>query len=179
MSTRVWAVTALIAGLAAGSADAAAIDGIAVEAGNGDGTDMGRVSVQSDWQRQWFRGRDMHVGGYWDFSLGQWHHGNVATGQNANITDLGVTPVFRLEGNSRTGPYAEAAIGFHLLSRTQLGDKRFSTAFQFGDHLGLGYRFGVHGAFDISYRYQHLSNGGIKEPNQGINFNQVRLQYHF
>jgi hypothetical protein len=24
-----------------------------------------------------------------------------------------------------------------------------------------------------------LSNSGIKEPNQGINFHQLRLQYHF
>ena len=45
--------------------------------------------------------------------------------------------------------------------------------------LRLGYRFGAKGAFDLSYRYQHLSNGGIKHPNNGVNFNQIRLQYHF
>jgi len=65
------------------------------------------------------------------------------------------------------------------LSKTSLGDKRFSTMFQFGDHLGVGYRFGTKGAFDLSYRYQHLSNASIKRPNNGINFNQIRLQYHF
>jgi hypothetical protein len=65
------------------------------------------------------------------------------------------------------------------LSHTQIGDKRLSTAFQFGDHLGFGYRFGARSAFDLGYRYQHLSNGSIKRPNPGINFHQVRLQYHF
>lgn len=51
--------------------------------------------------------------------------------------------------------------------------------FQFGDHLGLAYRFGEKGALDASYRFQHLSNAGIKEPNNGIDFHQIRLQYHF
>jgi hypothetical protein len=31
----------------------------------------------------------------------------------------------------------------------------------------------------LSYRYQHLSNAGIKQPNQGINFHLLRFQYHF
>ncbi|TAN71966.1 MAG: acyloxyacyl hydrolase, partial [Gallionella sp.] len=29
------------------------------------------------------------------------------------------------------------------------------------------------------YRFQHLSNGSIKQPNQGINFNQIRFTCHF
>jgi opacity protein-like surface antigen len=157
---------------------AAAVDGIAVEAGNGDSTDMGRLALQWDWNKRWFEGGDWHLGGYWDLGLGYWHR-DALPGQNDSITEIGFTPVFRLQRNDRTGPYAEAAIGFHLLSKTTIGDKRLSTAFQFGDHLGVGYRFGVKGAFDLGYRYQHLSNGGIKEPNNGINFNQVRLQYHF
>jgi hypothetical protein len=65
------------------------------------------------------------------------------------------------------------------MSETTIGDKRMSTKVQFGDHLGAGYRFGVKGAWDLSYRFQHLSNAGIKKPNDGINFNQIRLQYHF
>ncbi len=158
---------------------ALAIDGVAVEIGNGDGTDMARIALQSDWRKQWFGGSNWHLGGYWDFSLGQWQRNDVRAGQNEDITELGVTPVFRLQQNDRRGLYAEAGIGFHFLSRTSLGDKRFSTAFQFGDHLGVGYRFGAKGAYDLSYRYQHLSNGGIKNPNSGINFNQIRLQYHF
>jgi hypothetical protein len=54
-----------------------------------------------------------------------------------------------------------------------------STAFQFGNHVGLGYRFGATNAFDLSYRFQHLSNASIKSPNAGINFHQVRAQYNF
>jgi len=176
---KIFLTAALAACAALGSGAAVAIDGVAVELGRGDGTDMGRIAIQSDWQKQWFRGSNWHVGGYWDLGVGQWHRGGVRPGQNENITEVGLTPVFRLQQNDRRGLYAEAAIGFHALSRTSLGDKRFSTSFQFGDHLGVGYRFGARGAYDVSYRYQHLSNGGIKDPNSGINFSQVRLQYHF
>ena len=172
--------TALIltALLAAASPPAIAVDGIAVEAGNGDGADMGRVALQWDWKSRWFEGKSWHLGGYWDLGVGYWQR-DVQPGQNGDITEIGLTPVFRLQPNDLTGPYAELAVGIHFLSRTSLGDKRFSTAFQFGDHVGLGYRFGAKGAFDIEYRFQHLSNASIKRPNNGINFNQIRLQYHF
>ena len=70
-----------------------------------------------------------------------------------------------------TGWYAEAGIGAHLLSETQINDhRRFSTAFQFGDHVGVGLRFGQRGEYDLGYRFQHLSNADIKKANDGINF---------
>jgi len=66
-----------------------------------------------------------------------------------------------------------------LISNSSIGDTRMSTAFQFGSHIGFGYRFGVTNSFDIGYRFQHLSNAGIKHPNSGINFHQIRLQHNF
>ena len=167
----------MVAALA--SAPAFAIDGVAVEIGRGDGVDMGRIAVQWDWTQPLLKWSDWQVGGFWDVAVGQWHNGSVAAGQNENITEIGITPVFRIEGTSRVGPYLEAGIGIHLLSHSQIGDKRMSTAFQFGDHVGFGYRFGAKSAFDLGYRFQHLSNASIKRPNPGINFHQVRLQYRF
>ena len=161
------------------SAPARALDGVAVEIGGGEGVDRARIAVTWDWARRIFQGADWHLGGYWEASIGQWHRDDVRPGQNDDITDIAFTPVFRFQPNGLRGPYAEAAIGFHLLSRSQIGDKRLSTLFQFGDHLGVGYRFGAKSAFDVGYRFQHHSNAGIKRPNPGINFHQVRLQYHF
>ena len=157
---------------------ARAVDGVSIEAGSGDGADMARVGVQWDWKSRWFQGQNWHLGGYWDLALGQWHRSSPP-GYNENITEIGLTPVFRWQRNDLQGLYLEAAVGFHLLSRTSLGDRRFSTAFQFGDHLGAGFRFGAKGEFELGYRFQHLSNGSIKRPNDGINFNQVRFQYRF
>jgi len=157
---------------------ALAMDGMALEAGSGDGTEMGRVAIQWNWSKPLYQGTDWQLSSYWDLGLGYWRN-NGFPGRNKDITEIGLTPVLRLQRNRLEGLYAELGLGAHLLSDTTIGDKSMSTQFQFGNHLGVGYRFGVKRAFDLSYRYQHLSNAGIKRPNNGINFNQIRLQYHF
>ena len=158
-----------------------AVDGVSIEAGNGNATDMMRAGLQWDWQARWFDTGYWHLGGYWDASVGSWH-GKAAIGGNQNIIDFGITPVFRYQRDSIAGitPYVEAAVGIHLISRTYINaDRKFGSSFQFGDHVGAGFLFGGKGEYDLEYRFQHLSNAGIKKPNQGINFNQVRFAYHF
>jgi lipid A 3-O-deacylase len=175
----------LAAGLALIAPAARAVDGIAVELGTSDSShssvDMGRIAVQWDWSKRWALTNDWHIGGYWDLSLGYWSNDSTLR-TNSGLTDLGFTPVFRIQPTNpgTVAPYAEGAIGFHLLSKTSVStERRFSTSFQFGDHVGVGMRFGPRLAYDLGYRYQHLSNASIKEPNQGINFHQLRFQYHF
>ena len=160
-------------------APAHAIDGVAFEIGGGDGVDMARVGVQWDWKKRWFQTPNWHLGGYWDVAVGYWHRGDVRPSEHEDIYEIGVTPVFRIQPNALAGPYVEAAIGFHLLSHSSIGDRRMSTMFQFGDHIGAGYRFGPKGSYDLGYRFQHLSNASIKRPNPGINFHQIRLKYWF
>ncbi|MEQ1772196.1 MAG: acyloxyacyl hydrolase [Burkholderiales bacterium] len=157
---------------------AAAVDGVSFELGQGDSANMGRVGLQWNMNKQWLKGDQWHVGGFWDLALGHWTR-DALPGQKDNLTEIGLTPSLRLQQNSGKGLYAEGGIGFHLMSRTSLGTKRFGTPFQFGNHLGVGYRFGPKGALDLGLRYQHLSNASIKQPNNGINFTQVRVQYWF
>ena len=57
--------------------------------------------------------------------------------------------------------------------------REFSTTFQFTEQLGGGRNFGSRGEHEVSVRVQHFSNGGIKEPNPGENFWQVRYLYRF
>ena len=172
---------ALLASTLLFAGSAFAVDGVSIDLGNGDATDTGRVGVLWDWDKQWFADGDWLVTGFWEASLGTWN-GKSGAGNNQNITDIGVTPVFRFQQKQPGGlaPYAEGAIGFHLITPTFINaNRKFGSSFQFGDHLGVGVRFGQHQQFDLGYRYQHLSNGGLKKPNQGINFNQVRFAYHF
>jgi lipid A 3-O-deacylase len=146
-----------------------ALDGASFEAGRGDErTDLWRLGLQWRWDKRWLEAGGWHLGAYWDVQLGAWNNGR-------DITDLSLTPVFRYQRSSgRAIPYAEAAIGFHMLSNHQITSGRiFSTRFQFGDHLGAGVRFGPH---DVGLRIQHLSNGGIARPNPGINFLVLRYQ---
>ncbi|MFZ5557887.1 MAG: acyloxyacyl hydrolase [Pseudomonadota bacterium] len=162
---------------------AAAVDGIAVEYGDAHnlGVDLVRAAVQWDWKVRWLESGNWHVGGYWDVTVGRWINDEPAR-THSGLWELGITPVLRLQQTTRSpiSPYVEAGAGAHLISETSAApDRRFSTAFQFGSHLGLGVRFGPRHAYDLSYRFQHLSNADIKKPNDGIDFHEVRLGYWF
>ena len=152
---------------------ARAADGVSAELGYNDEVRMWRAGLQWKWERRWWRGGSWELGGYWDLSAGGWRNGEQT------IYDLGLTPVFRLEGTAPGSPYLEAGIGFHVISDLHIDyDRSFSTRFQFGDHVGVGMRFGPRSRYDVGLRLQHLSNGGIRKPNPGIDFLQLRLQYH-
>lgn len=175
-----WLFPLLLAGLYHGPAKA--VDAVALELGSGDeSANRYGVAAQWDWDARWLASGDWYLGGYWEASFSHWNGSSGERG-NGTINEVGLTPVFRYQrqasGNG-WGPYAEIAIGAHLLSETELGDKRFSTSFQFGDHVGLGTRFGRDQRLEVGYRFQHLSNAGIKRPNSGINFHILRLSYHF
>jgi lipid A 3-O-deacylase len=58
------------------------------------------------------------------------------------------------------------------------GQTKFSTSFNFGDHLGIGFSFGPGRKNEIAMRAQHFSNAGIKEPNPGKNFLELRYVCH-
>lgn len=164
-----WAAAAVFL-----AAPAWAVDGYSAEIGANKDVLVWRVGLQWKWQKRWFRGGSYELGGYWDVSAGAWHNDVDKT-----LYDVGVTPVFRYEATGSGTPYLEAAIGFHLLSDLRIdSNKSFSTKFQFGDHVGVGMRFGPERRYDLQLRLQHLSNASIEEPNPGINFLQVRFQVH-
>lgn len=167
-----------------------AVDGVYVEYGRGDASvvsapaqaKIDRIGAIWNWDRSWWNDGDWHLTGFWDVSAAQWH-GQKANDINQTVTDVGIMPVFRLEPKQETGiaPYVEAGIlGVHLISPTYLySDRKFSTAFQFGHILGFGVRLGEHGQFEIGFRYQHESNGNIKLPNNGMDFDLLHVAYHF
>ena len=92
---------------------AAAVDGMALEAGSGEGNEMGRIALQWNWGKRWFQGSEWHHGGYWDLGLGYWRR-DAIPGDNGNVTEIGLTPVFRLQQNRLMGVYIEGGIGAHL-----------------------------------------------------------------
>ncbi len=168
--------------LAAQSAFAFDVDTAYVEAASSSKVRMVRLGATQDFKPEWswFNSNGTHVTGYWDASVGfwqarQWH--NVPDARK-NIIDLGFTPVFRFENTSKKGFYAEAGIGAHLLSRTyNNNDDGLSTAFQFGDHLGVGYVFD--NKWEVGLKFQHFSNGGIKKPNSGVDFVVLKASYRY
>jgi opacity protein-like surface antigen len=144
------------------AAPANAIDGVSLEGGHSsdDDVSVARVALQWHTRYRWL---------YTELSFGGWNGGRD------RVYDLGFTPVARW-GRSR---YLEAGVGAHVLSDLDVGNgTEFSTHFQFGDHIGAGFRFGERERYDLGLRFQHLSNGGMRNPNPGINFLILRLQYH-
>src|SRR5512135_1028236 len=104
-------VPLLIAGL--GLASSSRADGIAIEAGHGDATDMGQVSLIRQWDRQWFTGGNWYLTGYWEASVGRWHSTDAG---GKGIWDVGRAPVFRLQSKANgVRPYVEGAIGIHFI----------------------------------------------------------------
>ena len=178
MSARRVAAAAL-ALAALSSAPAHALDGMSLELGTGDNVNMGRVAVQWELAKPLLQFRNWQLGNHFDLAVGYWKAKDATTTQHDELFELAFTPVLRIQGNGRVGPYVELGLGMHLLTESSIADTRMSTAFQFGNHIGLGYRFGQKGAFDVAYRFQHLSNASIKRPNAGINFQQVRLGYWY
>ncbi|MGH8619483.1 MAG: acyloxyacyl hydrolase [Burkholderiales bacterium] len=173
-----WTALATGVVLAAAGMQAMAVDGVSVTGGGGGDASIARVGIQWDWNKRWFATGDWHINGYWDLTLAQWFaHSSY---QANDITNLGFTPVFRFEQSDQRGLYFDIGVGVNLISRTSLNYyKHYSTAFQFGDQAGLGYRFGGRGEHDLQLQVQHLSNASIKQPNNGINFFMLRYEYRF
>lgn len=129
------------------------------------------------WQHELSPGR---ASGYWEASFGRWStEPDHAARSSAWVTQFGLTPVLRWEPKAWGERwFVEAGIGANLvLPVYRSRDKRFSTAFNFGDHVALGFRFGERYRHELALRVQHFSNAGIKHPNPGENFVQIRYAF--
>lgn len=115
---------------------------------------------------------------WWEASVGGWRYRD-ARGRNRNLADVGFGPVLRFRPFLDRGWFLEGGLGAHYLSdRYERHGNRFSTRLQFGSHLGVGYAF-ADGHGQITLRIQHLSNGGIKKPNPGVEFALLNISRTF
>jgi hypothetical protein len=145
------------------------VDSASLELGANRQQQMLRLAVQNDWERRWFASNGRHLAGYWETNVALWRlnaYQNVP-GRRKNIAVVGFTPVLRYQNDSKLGWYGEVGVGVNLLSELYKNrDKELSTAFQFGDLIGVGY---TTAKWDLGLRFQHYSNASIKSPNGGAN----------
>lgn len=152
-----------------------------VQLGVADGTQT--LTFGAAWDSQW---ESEFAGGrataYWEVSFGRWRS-ELGAGRSASawVTQVGITPVLRWYPRRFDDRwFFEAAVGANVLLpvyRSQ--DKAFSSAFNFGDHFAVGRRFGEANRQEIALRFQHFSNAGIKHPNPGEDFLQLRYVFRF
>ncbi len=76
--------------------------------------------------------------------------------------------------------FLEGGIGASITTNVYETDgKRFSTRFNFGDHVAFGVLLGKSMEHEVTMRIEHFSNAGIKHPNPGANFFQIRYSRRF
>ena len=114
-----------------------------------------------------------------EFNVAGW---DARSGTNQqNLFEFGISPIFRVEKRgSYFVPFAEASVGLRVLSHTGTSDQhRMGSAFQFSDMVGVGVGFGKNANTEVGFRFQHISNAGIKEPNPGSNYYTGYVRYRF
>jgi hypothetical protein len=153
-----------------------------IEAGRAT-NDVGIAAVGVQWPWQWrreFLGGELT--GHWEAHVAHWRvsAGAAAPGRR-QWTQLSVVPALRLRFDGGRSPwFVEGGIGLSVLDgyfRTR--QETFSTRFNFTDHLGLGLNFGERRQHELMLALRHVSNGGIKKPNPGQNFVQLRYSMAF
>lgn len=97
---------------------------------------------------------------------------------NRSIWDVSATPVLELPVSGAPWPLrVDIGIGVHAISHVHINaERRMSTAFQFGEFIGATLDLG---RFEIGLRMQHVSNGGIKHPNDGITYPLLTISRGF
>ena len=144
--------------------------------GYGEQTENFRLAAHWPWRLKTVGNWDVHISLAANYSY--FGGDRQIRGKTVQIRDIGLTPtgaIYFKRSFLGMKPYAEAGIGLHYLTDTAFTHKNFSTHFQFGDHIGLGVQFGAKQNLRLTYQFQHLSNGGIDNPNPGINFHLLNL----
>lgn len=118
---------------------------------------------------------------YWDVFVANWQADERNGFGHHSYTQLGAIATWRYRFDAGQSPwFAEAGIGALVMDNVyKTPSREFSTAFQFTEVLGVGRSFGSRQEHELSMRFQHVSNGGIKRPNPGENTWRVRYAYRF
>ena len=163
--------------LLAGAGQALADDwGMVVGAGDESAKKVGIIAGW-DRERPLWQGEKWHLGLRHEVELGFWDVPHAS-----DTVEFGYSPIFRLIRplGQHERLFTEGSVGVRLLSNTRMSsDTNLSTAFQFSDMLGVGYQWGPKQRHTVGTRYVHLSNAGIKKPNDGMNFGLMYYQYKF
>ena len=180
LSTMIFGVALLIAASRADAQASFAPTSAFLQAGTTGNTHGITAGATWDWPRQWSLGGG-RVTGYWEASVSEWSYLAADARRTAWLGQVGLIPVFRYRPAGGASPwFFEAGVGLTLTTSLYETDrKRFSTSFNFGDHIAMGRNFGQRNEHELSLRLQHFSNGGIKRPNPGENFFQLRYAYRF
>tara|TARA_B100001105_G_scaffold251779_3_gene242189 strand:- start:22243 stop:22617 length:375 start_codon:yes stop_codon:yes gene_type:complete len=112
-------------------------------------------------------------------TVGVWHSVVVGDAGEPQLSlQLALKPAARWGFGH--GWFVEAGVGRNFVApRYRAGHRRFSTRLNFGDHIALGLRFGERRQHELQLRVEHFSNAGLRKPNPGEDFGQVRYVWRY
>lgn len=154
--------------------------GVFVQGGPGE-DDVRAASVGLSWPWSW---RKALAGGQLtaqtELLASRWSARDFAQGRQS-FTQLAVVPLFRWRGEGGRSPwFVEAGIGLSVTDeRFATPHKTFGSRFNFSDNLALGRIYGDRGQHEVSLRWQHTSNAGLRQPNPGLDLVLVRYTARF
>ncbi len=118
------------------------------------------------------------------FTLGFWDFDNPEILGNGYLANFFIEPVFG--GWKKWFFSIKAAFGVAYLTKpyneqTNPYNLSYSTNISFPLHLGttMNFRISEKSNVGLTLIYNHLSNGGLKEPNKGINWPSIALSYDY
>lgn len=142
---------------------------------------LASVGVQLPWEwRRSFLGGELS--GHWDAHVAHWRApAGTAASERRHWTQLALVPTLRLRfDGGRSAWFMEGGIGLSVLDgHYATRHKTFSTRFNFTDHQGIGFNFGAQRQHELMLIVRHVSNGGIRKPNPGEDFVQLRYGFAF
>lgn len=140
----------------------------------GDGVNAVTAGLQWQWPGRLPQIGGGAVSGYVELAIGRWTTHDRSAGR-AISTQIGIAPILRYTFERWPQWFVDAAIGVNAISPVfRRGEDEFSTVFNFGEHFGIGFH-PAGGDWEWTLRYQHFSNGGIRKPNPGQDFVQLRI----
>jgi lipid A 3-O-deacylase len=181
MMLRAGAAALLLAGgLPVHSADLRP-DGASVELAAGThGTRMAGVGLVWDWDFERMR-RKSELTAHTELLLNRWR-ADAPGGGHFGLTQVVLLPTLRMRLSQGRSPwFFELGVGASWMDRSFVTpDRQFSTRWNFYDVLGVGHSFGgADGRHELALRWVHVSNLGLRKPNPGQDFLQLRYVARF
>lgn len=155
-------------------------DAVSLHAGGGShGTAMAGAGIIWDWDFERLR-RKAELTAHTEFMVNRWRADEVGGGHQT-YTQFVLLPSLRMTLSQGRSPwFIELGIGVSWMDRLFVTpQKSFSTRWNFYDMMGVGYQFGAERKHELGLRWAHVSNAGLKKPNPGQDFLQLRYVARF
>ncbi|VWX61855.1 Lipid A deacylase (fragment) [Burkholderiales bacterium 8X] len=149
--------------------------GVFVQAGSSlQGVQTAAAGITWDLPYRWTLGSGQ-LGSNLEVSYAYWHIRSGIRSDQAHLSQWAIVPSLRYRPDEGSPWFVDTGVGLTVTSSIYRSRERaFSTRFNFGTHLAIGRRFGQRAEHEIALRVEHFSNAGIKRPNPGENFIQLR-----